>query len=807
MLSSGAGRLVRLRRLRGAGRALSAGSSKSPRRWPPHASEAARIGATFGWPSIAEATADRPARGRARPPRGARRSRMRGLELLDVRTDHLLTLVDDCGDHPARERRDPEPLHRLLRRRRRAARRSSRSSSSGAPATASGRPCSTARWRSSPTRATTTAGMRNFMSYDRQLARRAARRRPRRPRDLGARRRARRPPGCRRSSTRRSDLLAALVRSLDGRPSLRTAAYTALGLAAARSRPPRRPTRASCSSAASTSSTQAYETTSGDGWSWFEDSLSLRQRPPAAGADPRRRRARATQRAVAAGLAVARVARRRVRSRATACCGCPATKGAAATSRRPASATSSRSTRPRSSRPSCRRSPSRATSTTASRAQRAFDWFLGRNRLGRPLYDFATGGCCDGLGADDVERERRRRVDARVPSRAARARRRRRCRASCAPPASPRSRRDGRARARSAAIPATRSSTAADWPHSVNAVFNPAAVEIDGETVLLAPGRGSHRDLAPHRRALCQRHRRLAGRAEPLLAPADGHEERAVGLRGPARRLGRRARPLRDHLHRVRPGRPGRLPRDDRETSARSSGSGSSSRPRTRTPRSCPSGSTADGSSSTARRPASAARRRESSLSRSADLRELERAREGACDPRAGAWWDSLRIGIGPPLLKTEHGWLLVYHGVKETVSGAIYRRRARAARSRRSDAACCAARRTGCSAPREPYERSGDVPNAIFPCGIDPRPRRAESCGSTTAPPTRRSASRPPSSTKCSTRCSPRRPTSSRLRSARARRARRSLRRSRRPRRPDGRAAPAGETVRRTTTARLPGR
>jgi hypothetical protein len=32
------------------------------------------------------------------------------------------------------------------------------------------------------------------------------------------------------------------------------------------------------------------------------------------------------------------------------------------------------------------------------RAQRAFDWFLGRNKLRRPLYDFATGGCSDGLG-------------------------------------------------------------------------------------------------------------------------------------------------------------------------------------------------------------------------------------------------------------------------------------------------------------------------------------------------------------------------------------------------------------------------
>ncbi len=47
---------------------------------------------------------------------------------------------------------------------------------------------------------------------------------------------------------------------------------------------------------------------------------------------------------------------------------------------------------------------------------------------------------------------------------------------------------------------------------------------------------------------------------------------------------------------------------------------------------------------------------------------------EQVLQPRAGAWWDSLRIGIGPPPLLTEHGWLLVYHGVKETVSGQVYR-------------------------------------------------------------------------------------------------------------------------------------
>jgi hypothetical protein len=37
-----------------------------------------------------------------------------------------------------------------------------------------------------------------------------------------------------------------------------------------------------------------------------------------------------------------------------------------------------------------------------ARAKCAFDWFLGRNRLSLPLYDFATGGCCDGLGELDV---------------------------------------------------------------------------------------------------------------------------------------------------------------------------------------------------------------------------------------------------------------------------------------------------------------------------------------------------------------------------------------------------------------------
>jgi glycosyltransferase involved in cell wall biosynthesis len=38
----------------------------------------------------------------------------------------------------------------------------------------------------------------------------------------------------------------------------------------------------------------------------------------------------------------------------------------------------------------------------AQRAVHAFEWFLGRNRLETPVYDFATGGCHDGLGEHGV---------------------------------------------------------------------------------------------------------------------------------------------------------------------------------------------------------------------------------------------------------------------------------------------------------------------------------------------------------------------------------------------------------------------
>lgn len=105
------------------------------------------------------------------------------------------------------------------------------------------------------------------------------------------------------------------------------------------------------------------------------------------------------------------------------------------------------------------------------------------------------------------------------------------------------------------------------------------------------------------------------------------------------------------------------------------------------------------------------------SLSRSPDLRSWS-APEVVMEPRKGSWWDALRIGIGPPLLRTEHGWLLVYHGVKETVSGSIYRL-GLALLDLEEPTRVLRRTHDWVLSPDAVYERQGDVPNTIFPCGL----------------------------------------------------------------------------------------
>ena len=43
-------------------------------------------------------------------------------------------------------------------------------------------------------------------------------------------------------------------------------------------------------------------------------------------------------------------------------------------------------------------------------------------------------------------------------------------------------------------------------------------------------------------------------------------------------------------------------------------------------------------------------------------------------EARRGGWWDANKIGLCSPPIETEKGWLVIYHGVRHTASGSIYR-------------------------------------------------------------------------------------------------------------------------------------
>ena len=104
-------------------------------------------------------------------------------------------------------------------------------------------------------------------------------------------------------------------------------------------------------------------------------------------------------------------------------------------------------------------------------------------------------------------------------------------------------------------------------------------------------------------------------------------------------------------------------------------------------------------------------------LSRSIDLHSWS-APEPVLAARPGGWWDSARVGVGAPPLETEAGWLLVYHGVRQTVAGALYR--VGLALLDLEDPSRVTHR---CGewvlGPTESYELIGDVPGVVFPCGL----------------------------------------------------------------------------------------
>ena len=258
--------------------------------------------------------------------------------------------------------------------------------------------------------------------------------------------------------------------------------------------------------------------------------------------------------------------------------------------------------------------------------------------------------------------------------------------------------------------------TAEDWPYPVNSVFNPGAAALDGETVLLARVEDlraiSHLTVARSANGVDG----WSIDTEPLLAPTADVASEQWGFEDPrvvwVAELGRWVITCTAYG----PAGPAvyLATTDDFTTIVRH---GIIQHPEDKNAALLP--HRIDGRWVLLHRPKTefGGARGEIVLSRSPDLVSWS-APEQVLQPRAGAWWDSLRIGIGPPPLRTEHGWLLVYHGVKDTVSGQLYRV---GLALLDLDEPTHVLRRlpSWILAPLAPYERTGDAANVVFPCGL----------------------------------------------------------------------------------------
>ena len=86
-------------------------------------------------------------------------------------------------------------------------------------------------------------------------------------------------------------------------------------------------------------------------------------------------------------------------------------------------------------------------------------------------------------------------------------------------------------------------------------------------------------------------------------------------------------------------------------------------------------------------------------------------------EARRGAWWDANRIGLSPPPIETSEGWLIIYHGVRMTAAGCLYRL---GLALLDLEQPCKVIRRSDewVFGPDEHYERIGDGGDVVFPCG-----------------------------------------------------------------------------------------
>lgn len=79
--------------------------------------------------------------------------------------------------------------------------------------------------------------------------------------------------------------------------------------------------------------------------------------------------------------------------------------------------------------------------------------------------------------------------------------------------------------------------------------------------------------------------------------------------------------------------------------------------------------------------------------------------------------WDEMKIGPGATPIKTDKGWLNIYHGVFETMSGVVYRLGV-ALHDLEDPSVVIGVADDWILQPEAPWEITGYVPNVVFTCG-----------------------------------------------------------------------------------------
>lgn len=256
--------------------------------------------------------------------------------------------------------------------------------------------------------------------------------------------------------------------------------------------------------------------------------------------------------------------------------------------------------------------------------------------------------------------------------------------------------------------------TAADWPYPAHTVFNPAAVRLaDGTTLLLCrvEDRRGHSHLCAARSA-----NGVDGwvidETPTLLADPERYPEELWGIEDPRitymEDLGKYAVAY-TAFSRGGPGVAIALTEDFRHFERCGLAMQPDDKDAALLPRKI------DGSFALIHRPATDLGAH-IWISFSPDLRNWG-GHKMILRARKGAWWDANKVGLSPPLIETPRGWLMLYHGVRHTAAGCLYRLGV-ALFALDQPCVCLARGDEWVLGPEAPYEREGDVGNVAFPCG-----------------------------------------------------------------------------------------